>query len=599
MNRSRLLIALSLVAFAGAAHAGQGPPADDPLRALLGADYTGAKILALSGPRGKSVVTIDIPTRTVKTLASFDTDERRIVLSRPYWSPDARKVIFSYDGKCYVINADGTNRHQILADVPNVREAGFWADPATGELCVVYCRPFTDSKGQEAGETCLFRPAARTRTTLADQEFDAGLSRDGTHLGGAGGGVRMKNLATGDTRRLNVENSACNASMSPDNTYRIMHLYAPHLFFGIRDEFDHELWVMQGPDRGNWETPRWSNHPDFCTVLLRGVEVVKISTKEAVKLTGMRVGCSVPQLWLPSAAGKTPARAGPIDHLKLAKLASYKKKLALAQDYSPIIAELSRSAEPEAKTIVAELEKQGEGKLVRALAEQDPLKFVPDVRELAARFKTHPIGVQAARILDSPEFKREIDAGKALYGLWRYVWFLNPIDGAQPLFTDPVFFERNRGTLSQMVELIAPARKRLQGTKGLPLMEAMAKQFALPDRTTEPGNKTIMAIVITSKVSHVPSLQEIAPYKDALTYTLCIVVDVVNGEYDKRQIVVAHYVIKDKKETDAAKWKPGVKQLITVDRLDAHPKLLELPAADEANDLKLVPYWGLKVMNSW
>ena len=69
------------------------------------------------------------------------------------------------------------------------------------------------------------------------------------------------------------------------------------------------------------------------------------------------------------------------------------------------------------------------------------------------------------------------------------------------------------------------------------------------------------------------------------------------GEYGKREIVVAHYVIRDRKDTDEAKRQPRPKQLLTVDRLDTHPKLMELPAAGEANDLEMVPYWAVKVVN--
>ncbi|HUU69689.1 MAG TPA: hypothetical protein VM186_09200 [Planctomycetota bacterium] len=591
MISSIVMIALAIGASAAP------PPSDGPLRALLGADYAGARIVGLGGQRGKSVIAFALASPQPRTLISFDDDERRITVNRPYWSPDGRQVIVSYDGKCWVLKADGSANRRILQD-ENVGEASFWKDPKTGELCVVYCRTTgKDKRGNVTAETRLYRPSAGANTAkLADGMFNAGLSRDGTHLGNAGGGVQMRDLVTGTTSQLNVRTSACNASMSPDDTYRIMHLYAPHRFFGIRDEWDHELWRMEGLNGGDWGLPRWSNHPDFCTVFGRGLYVVKISTKEAVPAPRNTLH-GYAHLWLPSAAAARPPKPGPIDHLKLDHLAAYRKKLADSEDYSRIIDELSRSSDPEAKLIVAELEDQAQQKMARALAEEDPLKFLPDIRELGARFRSRPIGIEAAAMMQSAEFKREEECSVKLYGLQRHKWSLRPVPGAQSVFGDPVFLERYRGTLAQMVEPIAPARNRYQGTKSLMLMERIAKEYGLPERTAEPGNTTISFIGAISKVSHVPTLAEIAPYDDALTYVRYRIQEMVTGDYAGKEIIVAHYVIKDKKETDAAKWQPGHKQLLTVDRLDAHPKLEELPAADEANDLGLVPYSAVKVVN--
>ena len=568
---------------------GAAAPNEAPLRALLGADYDGAKVVYLTGRRGKSVAVSDLRTRRSTVLVSFDDDERGFRLSRPYFSPDATQVIVSYDGKCYVLNADGSGKRQILAD-ETVGEASFWDDPKSGERCVVYCRSTKGEKGNK-NETCLFRPVTGTTTVLADRFFDAGLSRDGTHLAGKNT-TCIKDLVSGVTTQLNVEQTACNVSISPDNTYRVMHLYAPHKFFGIRDEFDRELWRMQSH---NFGMPRWSNHPDFCTVDSAGAQVVKISTKETV-----RIGIGVfLQLWLPSAAGKTFEKSGPIDHLRLERFAEYKKKLAYAGDYSPIIEELSRSDDPEAKLIVAELEEQAESKLVHALVDDDPLCFVPDVRELARRYAKHPIGEQAGRLFESPVFQREIRGGWEYYNLWRLSWFLRPVEGVPQLYTDPVFLEHNRGGLAMMVEAIARARSYCQGTRGMVMMARITDQFALPKRTTRTHNNAITAVAIIAKVSRVPTIQEIAPYNDAVSYIRYHIQNVVNGDHRSRELLAVHYVIRQKKHTQVSEWKPGLKQLIVVDRFDTHPKLQELPAADDADDVRLVPYWALKVVHSW
>jgi len=572
------------------------PPSDVPLSALLGPDYAGARIVALGGKLGKSVIVTEVATRESRTLASFDDDARRLTVSRPFWSPEGSQVVFAYDGTCWLARADGTSKRQILADERVTGDPSFWQDPQTGELCVVYSKVTgTDGRGEDVAETWLHRLAGGGRAKLADGMFNAGLSRDGTRLGNAGGGVWVHDVPAGTTCRLNAGMSACNGSMSPDATGRIMFLYAPHRFFGIRDQWDHELWRMGGH---SFEWPRWSNHPDFCTVQFDGLRVVRISTKEDARVPWVKGGLFA-HLWLPSAAQGAFDTPGPIDHLVLNSLSRYKRRLADTVDYSPVIAELARSDHPEAKLIVSELEKQGEAKLVGALASNDPLQFVPDVRELAARYRAHPIGQRASRILESPQFGREIEAASARYALWRLESSLNgPVD-APRLFTDPVFAEYNRGTLAQMVEVVASARHRLAGTKGLLLIERAAAKYALPAQSLEPGGRSVTVVAAIEKVSRVPTLQEIAPYKDAVTYVQYRVQDVVNGDYANSRMLAVHYVIRDKKQTKAAEWKPGLKQLLTVDRFDAHPKLDELPAADDANDLRLVPYWATEVFNSW
>jgi len=588
-------LALAIALSVGASAA--PPPSGSPLSELLGADYDGAKIVALGGQLGKSVIVTEIAPRVSRTLASFDDDARRITVSRPFWSPDGSQAVFSYDGKCYLARADGTSKRQILTDDRVCGDPSFWKDPQTGELCVVYSRiTGADERGEDVAETWLHRLTGGSRTKLADGMFNAGLSRDGTHLGNAGdGGVWMRDIVTGTTSRLNVQNTACNGSMSPDDTYRIMHLYAPHRFFGIRDEWDHELWRMGGH---SFEMPRWSNHPDFCTVQYNGLRVVRISTMEDARVQWLGGGLFA-HLWLPSAARRAFDKPGPIDHLVLNRLADCKRKLANAKDYSPVIAELARSDDPEAKLVVNELVAQGEAKLAKALADPDPLQFVPDIRELAARYATHEIGRQAGQILQSPEFGREIRGGQEYYNMWRLMTSLNPVKDVPQLFTDPVFVEYNRGTLAQMVEAVASARRRCDGTKGIALIEQIAAKYALPARTLEPGNNTVTVVAAIEKVSRVPTLQQIAPYKDAVTFVQYGIQDVVNGDYAGSRMLVVHYVIRGKKQTKAAEWKPGLKQLLTVDRFDAHPKLGELPAADDANDLRLVPYWAVNVFDSW
>ena len=594
MTCFRFLVLLLAARWAWAA--APPPPAADPLRAFLGADYEGARIVGLGGQQGKEVLVFDIKTRSMKSIASFGKDGRpQLRLSRPWWSPDGKQVIFSYDAKCYVVSIDGTKREQVLQD-DQVVEASFWLDPKTGERCVVYCRLLPGKKGDAPQETWLFRPRDGSKTKLADRAFEGGLSRDGTHLGHAGGGVWIMDLASGVTRHINMFRSACNGTISPDNTYRIMHLYAPHLQFGVRDEWDHELWVVGGAGSANYEMPRWSNHPNFCTVFHRGLRVIKLDTQEDAPVPfGAH---SVAHLWLPSGAKPAPGPPGPIGHLELARLWAYKKKLARTEDYSPVIAELSQNTDPEAKVIVDDLGAMAAVKLALAAAEENALKAGPDFTEIAARFSALPDGKQAQDILKSESFKKEYEAATSLYGLERHAWELQPVKEARSVFGDDAFLERNRGHLTQMIELIARMRARYAGAHAMVRAEEIAKQYGLPERTAEPGNKQVTVVAIIAKLSHVPTLQEIAPYDKAVFFALCHIQDVVSGDYKQGRILVVHWVINDKTPTEAATWKAGLKQILTLDRYDAHPEIEQLSIIDDINDLSLVPYLAIKAV-SW
>ena len=98
-------------------------------------------------------------------------------------------------------------------------------------------------------------------------------------------------------------------------------------------------------------------------------------------------------------------------------------------------------------------------------------------------------------------------------------------------------------------------------------------------------------------MSRVPTFTEIAPYKNAITYVRMSVGKIVTGTYRKRDILVVHYVIKDNKLTPAAKWKPNQKQFLELERLDMHPEVEDVFASDDENDLDLVPYLAVKVIN--
>jgi len=578
------------VACAARRHSPHSPEVEATLRRWLGDDYDGAKVVSISG---KSVLVTELKSGRSVTLASFDDDKRKVRLERPWFSVNGTHVVFSYDGRCYLARADGSMMFEVLEDEGGgVGEASFWYDWRRGEHCIVYCVLKGSTGRREVWQTWLYRMREKTKTKLADRQFRAGMSPDGTHLADAGGGVWMMNLPARKVTRLFLERSACNGSISPDCTHRMMHLYAPHTHFGIRDEFDRELWSMEMINGRQWSTPRWSNHPNFCLVLGDGgLRLIKIDTKESVVLRG--VPGSYAQLWLPSGCRPPAERRGPVDRLKLTRLSDYRRKLARAEIYTPIIAELKELGGTEARLIVAELEKQGQAALDAALAEKDAGISCPELRELALRFRGHPIGNRAQETLDSPSFKKEWEAAKLLHHMKRQVLELQPVEGEESVFSSVGFRRRNRGRLCRLAEMMPRFRGQLAGTHAAAVAEKIAAKLGLPNHTGELGNEKLTIVAFLTKTSHVPTYQEIAPYTSAVTYLRYRIQGVVSGTYDKNEIVVVNWVIKDKKTTPVAEWEPGRKQLLTLDRLEFHPELEEVAVSDDANDLDLAAWWTL------
>ena len=302
------LLVLALAGLFRTAEAGDLPAnATRGAQDILGQDFEGAKIAAI---QGTNVVTVELRNGTTRTVATFREAQRFRGLTRPYWSADGQELVFAYDGQAHRMNADGSNRREVLQG-QKAYEAKFWDDPETGERCIVGTTvngKHWYPRNRGVGETYLHRLGSGTKTKLADFPFGGTLSPDGTHLADAYGGLLIKEMASGEVHVLYGGKQSCNSSLSPDDTYRIMHLYLPHKYFGFRNKFDEELWRFDQPsETGELQTPRWSNHPDFCCATAKlgndyKIMVIHIPTKKYTVLRELPGSWTVPLLWVPSAA---------------------------------------------------------------------------------------------------------------------------------------------------------------------------------------------------------------------------------------------------------------------------------------------------------
>jgi len=169
--------------------------------------------------------------------------------------------------------------------------------------------------------------------TLLNWKASGGPSRDGRYLGQGYASIMLFDTEAnpaqqyrpcdddagtynGTAHELYDGGQGCNPSMAPDNSYRIMHLFLPHLYFGFRDKNDTLLWrIIHDNDYEEWQNPEWSTHPDFATASLKHSNsryapvVIKISNRHTYTIPGMGVSdgdWQNPQLWVGDAIPVAP-----------------------------------------------------------------------------------------------------------------------------------------------------------------------------------------------------------------------------------------------------------------------------------------------------
>lgn len=572
------------------------------LAEVLGSDLPGAKVVAL---KAGSLVGIDLAGGRTWAIHTF-AEQRGSGLGgigRPWWSPDGQTVLGSYMGQCWDLAADGSRQTPLLEGVA-AYEPIPWIDPATGHRCIVYKTtdiPDRYPANVGTGKTILRDLVTGVARELADYPFDAGLSLDGTRLGEAYIHCLMKDLVSGETRRLNYGGQACHGSMSPDNTYRIMHLNLVHSHIVVRDEFDVESLNIRIPPGGrSWQTPRWSNHPDYAMAVLRSGEerdytmvVLNLRERRMAILGDLDAGWLLPHLWIASAQNLRPA--GPIDALPLQRLAKYRDLLARVGDYSPIIAELTAiKDEDEARQIIAALDALARQRMEQAAQAPDGHQARAIYSLVATRFAALPVGKEASRILTSPQFAAEIAAATTLRRLNETAEQLQPVPDAQPRWSDAAYQERNGTRLMAMAADAAWILARCPGTRAEARARALVERFELPLHAFKQAIPRLTVIATIEAVSAVPSLQSIAPYRDAILYVRYRVARIVDGQYRQRRLIAAHWVIRDGKVLDTSGLSVGTRQRLVLEPLDAHPELRAVPPSQDADDPSLVPYWTLQ-----
>jgi hypothetical protein len=532
---------------------GAPPQGGSALRELLGDSYVGAKITAIHD--GNRVATIDLATLEFTDLASYPLVARFEGLSRPYWSPDGDRVVYSHAGKAYVSDGCGGGVRQILVDQASVYRPRFWHDPEELSLCVV----FNDRNSKNGLTRGRYGNTLRTdlytlRTeALFDLPCDSGPSLDGTHLGESYREAAVIDLKAERIHKLQA-GQACNASMSPDNTYRLMFLYLPHTHFGIKNKYGRELWRIPKPeDSEEWQGPRWSTHPEFCCAVAKFDEgykivIIHIESQRSVVLRELPGNWQAPHMWLPG-SGVTHVASLP----------------------RPRPGELLAAGQQELNTESA-----------AALYEQ-----------LADQFPDSDAAQQAKATLGSKAFQDERDAQRLLNSLGALEDRLCPVIGVASRFSEPRFLARNRALLWRMTEAVLALRGGFSSTRSAASATQIKDRYGLPDILLGEAPAPVRLRVTVRAVSTVPTAEQIAPYREVITFIKCDVSHVMEGDYVESELVIALWGMKAGKHLPAARWRPGRELCLQLDLLDSHPELDGITRAADANDPSLPPYWVL------
>ena len=567
---------------------------------LLGTDLEGAAIVAVLG---RKLMHIDLKTGRITPLYEHHTRTLGEWTSRPYFSPDGRKVLFAVEDAARQVDVATQHVDHLLSDRLTA-EPQYWTDPKTGERCIIYM----DRSGQynwpedrDGAATWRYRMQSGTHEKLLDFPCDSGLSPDGHYLADAVGGAVLFDLRDSRARLLHRGDIACNGSSSPDNSHRVMHLYWPHTTFGIKNPYDRELWSIRVPRGSNeWDHPRWSNHPDYCTAIVvegisRYLAVVKISTRQVAVLYHLGSGWAFPQGWLPSgtAAAKTPVLPFALPRLYRHGLMVH--VLAGHDTWTELLETWARSGDSELLALRSAVLAWGERSLSDADHGPDADQADAVLQELAVRFKGHRLGDQASTRLVDEHFRGERFAVRRLRDLVDAAGRLTSPADADEHVDDAAYHARHEATLQVMAELALELRSQWPESEASIRSDEIASHFGLPiewERTASP-RLVVKATVVA--VSAVPTPAAIAPYREAITFIRYRVDEVREGSYTPRTIVIAHWGMKDGRFTPAADLKPGMQQVLACDHFDSHPSLQSVHWADDASVDELPAYWALEV----
>ncbi|MFC1654529.1 Ig-like domain-containing protein [Myxococcota bacterium] len=272
---------------------------------------------------------IDLSDMSVHKL-SDDTN-----VSEPLLSPDGSRVVYGLyniiskwpgessdnEGDAYIRSLGGGSRSQVAGGSVAGKQAfapHWWVDPANGNEYIVYMDYYEkDTQGSSGRGTwkqrIISNQPSGNPVKILNHAFDGGLSKDGQRIGEAYHYLHMARTSdlgggNGDdiSSRLDGGNQCCNASMSPDNQYHIMHLRIDHGGCNIRDANDNEIQVILKPSSATeMQNPEFSTDPGYSTFTAQfgsSYYMYIANTQTGANLKIAEGNFGVPHLWVASSS---------------------------------------------------------------------------------------------------------------------------------------------------------------------------------------------------------------------------------------------------------------------------------------------------------
>lgn len=110
-----------------------------------------------------------------------------------------------------------------------------------------------------------------------------------------------------------------------------------------------------------------------------------------------------------------------------------------------------------------------------------------------------------------------------------------------------------------------------------------------PGDRPDPKRATIRATL--RKASELPTPRSIAPYKQALTFNVYSVDKVMAGACAPKEVLVGHWAIRDSKPLPDARREEGQVYEMTIEPLESHPQLRQMPAPERSGDPNLPVFY--------
>lgn len=569
------------------------------IAALLAENAKGAKVVA---KQDENIVVFDPATFTQTTLATFPKAKRFQGTSRPWWSPDGSRILFSHGGKCFLMDSDGRKRTQILLSVGKVYEPSWWVDPHTKKEYVVYKDAnFKNTLGRGKGNTWIVPLSGGMPRRLIDIPCDGGLSLDGTHLGETYREAGIIDLVNNKVYKPH-KGQTCNGTMSPDNTYRMMYLYLPHSTFGVRDKHGNELLKFTNPKGSKeWQTPRFSTHPDFGMAVARyGADYklvfVNLMTKKMLVLKSVKGDWSVPHLYLRNQVREPPA--GLYAGIALRDPVRWSETLIMHEKTPGLLHQsLSELKTADARKLRSAIEEMARKDLDKIAAETDLTRARGLMRGFQAKYHGMPPADDIRKRLASNEWQADYKAAKTVAGIRALEARLRKPSKGHATVANKTFLKANRNLLENLDEetkkVISSFGSHHQNLTARDEAKTVRQRYALKTMPAREEMEPLKVRVKVLKTSAKLTPQQIAPYDKAVFTVKYKVMQVVEGTLEDKTVYVRHWVVFDGKTVEHVEFAfdPESELLLELVPFDSQEDLKEVTVSDDVSDTDSPLYW--------